>query len=72
MDKNEFLENLKQSLQTEENINFDTILDDLAEWDSLGMMATAVMLEKNYKYKTGIHELIRFLTIEELYEDVNK
>ena len=67
----EFIQKLKDALQTDADISMDTKLDDLDEWDSLGMMTTAVFLEKDYGYKVTVVDLLEFLTVEELYKKVH-
>ena len=46
MNKEEFLTNMQDVLQTEEDLNYETVLEDLDEWDSLSVMATMAFLEK--------------------------
>ena len=70
MDKQEFLKKLKETLQSDNELNMDTILDDLEEWDSLGMMTTAVFLEKEFGFKTTVNDLIAYQTVQELYNKV--
>jgi len=72
MNKEEFLIKLKTALQCENEINMDTVLDDLEEWDSLGMMTTAVFLEKDYNFKTTVNELLAYSTVQELFDKISK
>ena len=72
MSDEKFLTGIQQALQTEENLSLSTVLEDLEEWDSLGMMTTAVFLEKEYGFKTTVNELVAYQTIEELYKEVKK
>ncbi len=72
MSEGKFLTGIKQALQTEEELFLSTLLDDLEEWDSLGMMTTAVFLEKEYGFKITVNDLVAYQTIEELYKEVKK
>lgn len=71
MKKEEFYEKLKDTLQCEREITSETVLDDLEEWDSLGMMTTSVFLEKEFGYKTTVNNLLAYITAKELFEEVN-
>ncbi len=66
MNRNKFLENLIDVIQTEENINFDTVLEDLEEWDSLSMMATIAFLDREFSVKISLQELKEFNTVEDI------
>lgn len=66
MNRNKFLENLIDVIQTEENINFDTVLEDLEEWDSLSMMATIAFLDREFSAKISLQELKEFNTVEDI------
>ena len=44
MTNEEFLTEMQDVLQTEEELSMDTVLDDLEEWDSLSFMATMAFL----------------------------
>ena len=46
MNQNEFLEKFIDVLQTDEDIDFDTKLETLEEWDSLSMISTVAFLDK--------------------------
>ena len=39
MNKEQFLEEMVEVLQTEDEITMDTILEDLEEWDSLSIQS---------------------------------
>ena len=47
MTNEEFLTEMQDVLQTEEDLSMETVLDDLDEWDSLSVMATMAFLEKS-------------------------
>lgn len=57
MNKEAFLVQLQDVLQTETELEFDTMLDELDEWDSLSMMATMAFLDKTFGVKVKIADL---------------
>ena len=44
MTRDEFLTEMQDVLQTEETLSFETVLEELDEWDSLAVMATMAFL----------------------------
>ena len=66
MNREEFLEAMVDVLQTEEEITFDTLLEDLEEWDSLSIMATMAFLEKEFGAKTSMKDYQNMQTIEDI------
>lgn len=66
MNKEQFLEAMVDVLQTEEEITFDTLLEDLEEWDSLSIMATMAFLEKEFGVKTSMKDYQNMQTIEDI------
>ena len=66
MTKDEFLVQMQDVLQTDDNLTTETVLDDLAEWDSLAMMATMAFLDKNFGVKVGIKDFMAMNTVADL------
>lgn len=66
MTRNEFLVEMQDVLQTEERLAADTVLTDLAEWDSLAVMATMAFLQKNFGVEVGIKDFITINTMADL------
>ena len=66
MNKEEFLTQMQDVLQTDEELTFDTVLDDLAEWDSLSVMATMAFLDKEFGVKTTMKDFRDVKTIADL------
>ena len=66
MNREEFLEAMVDVLQTEDEITFDTLLEDLEEWDSLSIMATMAFLEKEFGVKTSMKDYQNMQTIEDI------
>lgn len=57
MTRDEFLIEMQDVLQTEETLTVDTVLADLAEWDSLAVMATMAFLDRNFGVKLSIADI---------------
>ena len=66
MNREEFLEIFTDVLQTEDNINFDTNLDDIEEWDSLSKMATVAFLDKEFGVKITFDDFKNIKTIKDI------
>lgn len=66
MTKEEFLTEMQDVLQTEEVLSFETVLDDLEEWDSLSVMATMAFLEKSFGVKTAMKDYKDIKTIADI------
>ena len=66
MTKEEFLTEMQDVLQTDDTLTVETVLDDLAEWDSLSMMATMAFLDKNFGVKVGLKDFKEMSTIGDI------
>ena len=66
MTKEEFLSQMQDVLQTDDTLTPETVLDDLAEWDSLSMMATMAFLDKNFGVKVGLKDFREMSTIGDI------
>lgn len=66
MNKEQFLEEMVEVLQTEDEITMDTVLEDLEEWDSLSIMSTMAFLDKNFGVKTTMKDYQNMQTIEDI------
>ena len=66
MTKEEFLDEMQEVLQTDNTLTVETVLDDLAEWDSLSMMATMAFLDKNFGVKIGLKNFKEMSTIGDI------
>lgn len=66
MEKTEFLEKMQDVLQMEDELTFETVLNDLEEWDSLSMMATTAFLDKNFNLKLTFNDFKNFKTVEDI------
>ena len=66
MTRDEFLVEMQDVLQTDDTLTAETTLDDLAEWDSLSMMATMAFLDKNFGVKVGLKDFKKMVTIGDI------
>ena len=66
MNKEQFLEEMIEVLQTEDEITMDTVLEDLEEWDSLSIMSTMAFLDKNFGVKTNMNDYKNMTTIGDI------
>ena len=66
MTKDDFLKEMVDVLQTEDEITLDTALADLDEWDSLAMMATMAFLDKAFGVKTTMKDYKDMKTIGDI------
>ena len=66
MNKEQFLEEMVEVLQTEVEITLDTVLEDLEEWDSLSIMSTMAFLDKNFGVKTNMADYKNMTTIGDI------
>ena len=64
--RDEFLTEMQDVLQTEETLSFETVLEELDEWDSLAVMATMAFLDKNFGVKTSISDYLDIKTLEDI------
>jgi acyl carrier protein len=70
MNKDKFLENFKDILQTEDNISLETKLEDIIEWDSLAKISTIAFLSNEFSKKVTFNEIQEFKTIMDIYNKV--
>ena len=66
MNRTEFLEEMQDVLQMEDELSYDMNLEDIDEWDSLSMMATMAFLNKEFGVKLSFSDLKEFKTVEDI------
>jgi acyl carrier protein len=71
MDKSAFLKKLQDVLQKDGAINYNDTFADIAEWDSLSMMATVAFLKKNFDLTVDAVRLSKLQKVSELAELAN-
>ena len=59
---------LKQKFNIKKKITADTILSDLKYWDSLKQLDFIMMLEKKFKIKFQLTEMLKLKKIKEFIE----
>lgn len=69
MNREQFLEEFKKAIQTEENITLKSSLLNIEEWDSLGMMATIALLDNIFNIKYTITDMQNMDTVEDLLKN---
>ena len=57
---------MQDVLQTDDTLTAEIVLEDLAEWDSLSMMATMAFLDKNFGIKVGLKDFKDMSTMADL------
>ena len=66
MNKHEFLQELSSVLYTNQDISDTTILANIPEWDSLGIMSTVTMYESFCNKSVSFEDLSSCNTIKDL------
>ena len=66
MNKEDFLEKIADILQTDNQISYDTILEDLEEWDSLSKIATIAFMSQNFNVTLTFSDFNQIKQIKDL------
>ena len=66
MTREEFLIEMLDVLQRQDELTFDMELQDLDEWDSLAVMATMAFLDKQFGVKTTLRDYEIMKTVEDI------
>lgn len=66
MTREEFLTQMLDVLQREDELTFDMELQDVEEWDSLSIMATMAFLKKQFGVETGLADYKAMKTVEDI------
>lgn len=64
----QFIEKMIDVLDTEEDINANTVLEDLEEWDSLSLVSFVAMANASYGKKVQAKDVRNAETIADLYD----
>lgn len=62
----EFLENFKDILQTDADITFDMLLEDIEEWDSLAKLSCAAFFDTEFGIKVSFADFEAMKTVADL------
>lgn len=69
----EFIEEIKETLELEDvELNEDTNLKDLKEYDSLSVLSIIVMIDENFGKQLSSQQLVDVTTITSLIEKIGK
>ena len=76
MDKNQVLEEVQEIfrdvLDNEEiEIKFETVADDIEEWDSLSHIQLIVAIEKHFKIKFTSKELLEWKSVGDMIDCIS-
>lgn len=66
MTRNEFLSNLQELLQREDELSFADELGALQEWDSLAKLALLAWLDREFKISVSVSEVEKFKSVGEI------
>lgn len=66
MERAEFLEELKDVLQRDDDITPDMTLKDMDEWDSLAIMSCMAYFDQKFGIKTRFGQYEQLSTVEDL------
>lgn len=72
INEKKFLEDLRSMLKAEEDLQMDTDLMDIDNWDSFSMMSFIAMVEEKYGAKFEPFAIAGAVLVEDLYNVVNK
>lgn len=67
MSKNEFLTKLEEILDCEEGLTMETLLDEIEEWDSLGIISFLAEMESYCTLPIKAPDVKAAKTVENLY-----
>ena len=68
MKRNEFLEEIKQKLEIEQDINENTSLSDIEEWDSLAAVTVLAMFKRNFDLGVAALDIKNSKTIKDILD----
>lgn len=71
VDKITFLEDLKEMLNSSEDIEMGTDLMDIESWDSFSMVSFIAMAEDKYRATLEPFSIAEAVLVEDLYDVVN-
>lgn len=71
MTKLELLEEIKETLQRDEEISFDMKLEDIEEWDSLASIAMISLYDQLFELLITFDKLKKCKTVSDLVELVS-
>ena len=67
MTREKFLKKFQDVLQRIEPLSMEAALDDLEEWDSLSMMATAAFFKTDFQKEISPDSMKEFVRVQDLW-----
>ncbi len=67
-----FLKNIRNILDTEQELKPETRLDSIEEWDSLSVVSTLAMVNVEYGKIMKMSDFKEAVTFQDLYDIINK
>ena len=68
MTKDEFLRELTATMNRDEAISENMLLDDIPEWDSLAKMCAVTLFEDAFGKEVNIEEIEKMVSVNDLLE----
>jgi len=72
INEQQFLKDLKNMLKADDEVEMDTDLMDIENWDSFSMMSFIAMAEEKYGAKFEPFAIAGAVLVEDLYSVVNE
>ncbi|MBR3622978.1 MAG: hypothetical protein IKN43_06480 [Selenomonadaceae bacterium] len=72
MNEHDFIEQLVNLMDTEEDISMDSSLENIEEWDSLSYVSFLAMCTKHLGRRVEPQKVREAKTVRDLYEIVNE
>ncbi len=66
MDKSIFIEKLKDVIQTEKDINFNTELESIEEWDSIAQISLLAFLDSEFNKHLTVNDFEKIKTVNDI------
>lgn len=63
-----FIEELTETIDTEDKLTMDTVLADLEDWDSLSFVSFISMANASYGKKVAADQVREAVTVADLYQ----
>lgn len=72
MEKKYFLEELKNVLESNQELNFEDKLLELEDYDSLVQMSIAAWVSDSCGIECKVSDVSNFITVEDIFNFINK
>jgi acyl carrier protein len=68
--KQKFLEIVIETLETDDDVSFETVLTDLDEWDSLGILSLMSAIDDEFGVMLTSDAIAQCKTLGDLFEKI--